>query len=223
MRLLLVFRIEMYRGGIFLSERHRLIDSMPRAKVPFLVPWAKAQAYLRNNGKGWVERAGRLWWVKTFGVLRCAQDDSKNVQRQQQEQEHATATTTARTCNDNNNSKNMQRQRQGVGRKSRAVVVSEDLRVLRCAQDDGKNVQRQQQQQERATATTRTRTRNGNNNGKNGQTARTTARMGNGNPVRAVVRFSGFSSFWVKLDRAALRRRIAGLQVRPSLGAPESR
>jgi len=55
-----------------------------------------------QDGSSLLKRSGQLWPMKTFGILRCAQDDSKNKQQQKQ----ATAGTS--------NSKNKQQQKQAT-------------------------------------------------------------------------------------------------------------
>jgi hypothetical protein len=48
----------------------------------FVLVWEKRQLRLRF----WVERTERRWLVVTIGILRCAQNDGRNLQRQVQEQ-----------------------------------------------------------------------------------------------------------------------------------------
>jgi len=44
----------------------------------------------------WLKGSSDIGDYECFGILRCAQDDSKNKQRQQQEQTTATARTNGR-------------------------------------------------------------------------------------------------------------------------------
>jgi hypothetical protein len=60
------------------------------------VEWELIRVVAKRFGRSWwvewglirvvAKRFGRSWWVEFFGVLRCAQDDGENKQRQEQRQ-----------------------------------------------------------------------------------------------------------------------------------------
>jgi hypothetical protein len=54
----------------------------------------------RSRKEFWVKGSDRCGGFTFFGILRCAQNDSRNLQRQRQQQKLATTKATAETCND---------------------------------------------------------------------------------------------------------------------------
>src|SRR5260370_40276145 len=69
-------------SGLLRCAAHKRVSSFGRKDKGFCCEVGENRQRQRRRGV-WVERYGWFWLVEFFGILRCAQDDSKNRQRQE--------------------------------------------------------------------------------------------------------------------------------------------